>query len=104
MKKIRIPDISELTLREKIGQTALMQMSWFMNKENLSEFLKENPIGNVWHNGNYNMNTANLSMVVGAKPRDSEYYREWASTLYGKLSVPPLIPNKTLFVFSIAQR
>lgn len=91
MKKIRVPDISELSLREKIGQTALMQMSWFMNKENLKDFLKENPIGNVWHNGNYNMNTANLSMVVGAKPRDSEYYRNWAEGLYDMLSVPPLI-------------
>ena len=54
-------DISELTLREKIGQTAVMQMSWFMNKENLAEFLKDNPIGNVWHNGNHAINTANLT-------------------------------------------
>ena len=91
MKKIRVPDISELTLREKIGQTALMQMSWFMNRENLAEYLKDNPIGNVWHNGNYNMNTANLSMVVGAVPRDSEYYREWATWLCSVMKVPPLI-------------
>ena len=86
-----VPDISELSLRERIGQTALMQMSWFMNKEDLADFLRENPIGNVWHNGNYNMNTTNLSMVVGAVARDSEYYRKWALSLYDIMKVPPFI-------------
>ncbi len=88
MKKVTLKD---LTLREKIGQTALMQMSWFMNKENLKDFLAENPIGNVWHNGNYNMNTANLQFVVGGKLRDSEYYRKWALTLRDMLKVPPFL-------------
>ena len=89
--KPSVPELSELTLREKIGQTALMQMSWFMNKENLKAYLKENPIGNVWHNGNYNLNTTNLSMAVGAKAEDSEYYRKWALSLYDIMKVPPLI-------------
>jgi hypothetical protein len=35
--KPMVPELSDLTLREKIGQTALMQMSWFMNKENLAD-------------------------------------------------------------------
>ena len=55
--------LSQLTLREKIGQTALMQMSWFMNRTDLSEYLSLNPIGNVWHNGNYAMNTANVNIT-----------------------------------------
>ena len=84
-------DISQLTLREKIGQTAVMQMSWFMNKENLAEFLKDNPIGNVWHNGNHAMNTANLTGVTGGTIRDSEFYRKWMLELRDMLEVPPLI-------------
>ena len=36
------PLLKDLTLREKIGQTACMQMSWFMNRTDLEEYLKEN--------------------------------------------------------------
>lgn len=84
-------DISKLTLREKIGQTAVMQMSWFMNKENLADFLKDNPIGNVWHNGNHAMNTANLTGVTGGVIRDSEFYRKWMLGLRDMMEIPPLI-------------
>ena len=83
--------LSQLTLREKIGQTALMQMSWFMNRTDLSEYLSLNPIGNVWHNGNYAMNTANLTNVTGGTLRDSEYYRKWMKELRKLLPVPPFI-------------
>ena len=41
MKKIRVPDISELTLREKIGQTALMESPILMSMENPEEYLKK---------------------------------------------------------------
>ena len=58
------PELEELTLREKIGQTAVMQMSWFMNRKDLKEYLKENPMGNVWLNGNWCMNTTNLTGMV----------------------------------------
>lgn len=85
------PKLSELTLREKIGQTAVMQMSWFMNRKDLKQYLKDNPIGNVWHNGNWCMNTANLSNVAGGTLHDSEYYRKWAHSLREFLRIPPIL-------------
>lgn len=87
----RKPQLSELTLREKIGQTAVMQMSWFMNRKDLKDYLKDNPIGNVWHNGNWCMNTANLSNVAGGTLHDSEYYRKWALGLREFLRIPPIL-------------
>ena len=88
MNKIKL---SELTLREKIGQTAVMQMSWFMNRTDLEEYLKDHPIGNVWLNGNWCMNTANLTGVAGGTLRDTEYYRKWSLSLRNYLKVPPII-------------
>lgn len=85
------PALSELTLREKIGQTACMQMSWFMNRKDIAEYLKDNPIGNVWHNGNYCMNTTNLTEVVGGTLHDTEFYREWALSLREYMRIPVLL-------------
>ena len=85
------PDLSQLTLREKIGQTAVMQISWFINRKDLKEYLKDNPMGNVWHNGNFCMNTANLSNIVGGTLQDSEYYRNWALGLRDYLRIPPIL-------------
>lgn len=90
-KFTRKPQLSEMTLREKIGQTAVMQISLFMNKENLEEYLVENPMGNVWHNGNFNLCTANLFPVEGGVSRDSKYYRKWLLKLRDMLAVPPLV-------------
>ncbi len=92
----RKPQLSELTLREKIGQTAIMQMSRVMNKKDLKKFLSEHPFGNVWHNGNWCMNTANLSPVNGGSLRDSEYYRKWMQDLRNFLRVPPVVGLDTI--------
>lgn len=85
------PQLSELTLREKIGQTAIMQISLFMNQENLKEYLEANPIGNLWHTGNWCMNTTNLTGIAGGTLRDSEYYRKWCLGVRDLLKIPPFI-------------
>ena len=72
------PELSELTLREKIGQTALMQAAIFMNMEDVEGYLKENPIGQIWHNCNTFMLAANLTDAPIDNPKDSEFYRKWA--------------------------
>lgn len=87
------PRLSELTLREKIGQTALMQGAIFMNMEDMKGYLKENPIGEVWHNCNTFMLAANLADVPIEHPETSEYYRKWARKMPEYLKVPPLIAN-----------
>ena len=85
------PELKDLTLREKIGQTAAMQMSWFMNRTDIEEFLKENPIGNVWHNGDYCMTATNLTEMAGGTRHDTGFYRDWSLTLRNYLRVPPIL-------------
>lgn len=42
------PDISELTLREKIGQTVIFRHSLVKQIDDFDKYFKENPIGAVW--------------------------------------------------------
>lgn len=84
------PEFSELTLREKIGQTCQMQMSYLMNMDNLEEYLAENPIGNVWHTCNEAMTTVNLAGLTIDEPQASTYYRKWTQRMTKALRVPPL--------------
>ena len=90
-KKGNCPQLSQLTLREKIGQTAAMQLSLFMNREDLPEYLKENPIGNVWHIGDYALTTANLTGVVGGMRHNSEFFRVWMKEFGDILKIPPFV-------------
>ena len=84
------PELSELTLREKIGQTCQMQTAYLMNMKNMEEYLAENPIGNVWHTCNTAMATVNLADIEidGAQP--SSVYRKWTQRMTKALRIPPL--------------
>ena len=84
------PDLSELTLREKIGQTCQMQTAYLMNMKNLEEFLAENPIGNVWHTCNTAQTTVNLADIEIDEPADSAFYRKWTQRMTKALRIPPL--------------
>lgn len=84
------PEFSELTLREKIGQTCQMQSGFLMNIEDLEGYLKENPIGNVWHTCNTAMTTVNLADIEIDEPADSTYYRKWTQRMTKALRIPPL--------------
>ncbi len=84
------PDLSELTLREKIGQTCQMQTAYLMNMENLEAYLAENPIGNVWHTCNTAQTTVNLADIEIDEPADSTFYRKWTQRMTDALRIPPL--------------
>lgn len=84
------PKLSELTLREKIGQTAVMQLADFINHDNIEEYLKDNPIGNIWSCGNLAMTIVNLTGIVGENLQDSEYYRNWIEKINDMLPIPVL--------------
>lgn len=91
MRKFTVkPKLSELTLREKIGQTAVMQLADFINHDNIEEYLKDNPIGNIWNCGNLAMTIVNLTGIVGENLQDSEYYRNWINKINGMLPIPLL--------------
>ena len=87
------PKLSELTLREKIGQTIQMQSGFLMNMEDMEGYLKDNPIGNVWHTCNTAMTTVNLADIEIDKPEDSTYYRKWAQRMTKAVKIPPLFTN-----------
>lgn len=88
---MRRPELEELTLREKIGQTAMVQAPHLMALGNAAEFLKENPIGNVWHTCNHSMEATNLTEAPVDHPMPSEYYRKWAMEYTKMLKIPPMI-------------
>lgn len=87
------PKLSELTLREKIGQTIQMQSGFLMNMEDMEGYLKDNPIGNVWHTCNTAMTTVNLADIEIDKPEDSTYYRKWSQRMTKAVKIPPLFTN-----------
>ncbi len=85
------PEFSELTLREKIGQTCQMQSGFLMNMgDKMEEYLKDNPIGNVWHTCNTAMTTVNLADIEIDELADSTYYRKWTQKMTKALRIPPL--------------
>ena len=85
--------IQDLTLREKIGQTAVVQSSTLINMEKnnkMDEYLQNNPVG-VWHVCNVAMQMANLENMVGDKYETSEFYRNWTKRVAKCMKVPPFI-------------
>ena len=83
------PQLSDFTLREKIGQTCQMQSGFLMNMgDKLEDYLKENPIGNIWHTCNTAMVTVNLADLEIDEPQDSTYYREWVKRYAKALNIP----------------
>ena len=58
MKK---PLLSELTLREKIGQTVAMSPSVMADVTDIDEYFKANPYGGMWPTGHIKMDFVNLA-------------------------------------------
>ena len=58
MKK---PLLSELTLREKIGQTVAMSPSVMADVTDIDEYFKANPYGGMWTTGHIKMDFVNLA-------------------------------------------
>ena len=58
MKK---PLLSELTLREKIGQTVVMRPSVMAEVTDINEYFRKNPYGGMWTCGHIKMDFVNLA-------------------------------------------
>lgn len=90
MAKIKLED---LTLREKIGQTVVIQSPTIINMEDtgtMESYLRENPVG-VWHTCNAAMAAANLEYLSCNEPKDSLFYRNWTKRYASCMKVPPFI-------------
>lgn len=80
MKK---PLLSELTLREKIGQTALGRA---MNTDLLD--LEKHPYGFMWSLGNIEMGVINMDDVAGEEVTNRQKWIEFLKDMNKKLKVP----------------
>ena len=83
--------LSQMTLREKIGQTAMLQSAVIMRLDDPKAYLQENPIGGVWHTCNASMTATNLTDAPIDHPMDSTFYRNWAKEFTAMLKVPPFL-------------
>ena len=83
--------LSRLTLREKIGQTAMLQSATIMRLDDPKAYLSQNPIGGVWHTCNASMIATNLTDAPIDHPMDSAFYRNWAKEFTAMLEIPPFL-------------
>ncbi len=67
------PELSELTLRERIGQTACPPMKKVLASENTEEYMKKNPYGSVWVSGNAKLDFVNMAYEVNSDTVDKEF-------------------------------
>ena len=72
-KFMRKPLLSELTLRERIGQTAAPLMTKFLGSDNISEYMKKNPYGFFWVSGNAKLQFVNVAYEVDPTTVDKEF-------------------------------
>ena len=75
-----------------------MQGAILMGMKDMEGYLKDNPIGNVWHTCNLAMNTVNLADYELDGLADSTFYRKWTRRMTKALRIPPLftldVPGK----------
>ena len=58
MKK---PKVEDLTLRERIGQTAALRSNILARYEDTDAFFKANPYGNIWTTGKLKFQVINMA-------------------------------------------
>ena len=96
-------NLSDLTLREKIGQTYLLKGNFWENVENKEEFLKKNPVCGVWSFGRPSKNTreiADFNGISSGETAGCAYSRAIPEQMSKYLKVPPVIGADTVSGFS----
>ena len=98
MKEIRL---SDLTLREKIGQTACITETVLLKIPNLAEHLKEHPYGCMWAMGNEINDGVNESHKTDKSGKATvKSYRENAKKIMSFTKVPMLMAGNSEAGFS----
>ena len=94
-KFMRKPLLSELTLRERIGQTAAPIMTKFLGSDNISEYMRKNPYGFFWVSGNAKLQFVNVAYEVDPTTVDKEFsnaFRKLVREVNSGLRIP-VIPG-----------
>ncbi|MBO5879718.1 MAG: glycoside hydrolase family 3 protein [Clostridia bacterium] len=90
---LRKPEISELTLRERIGQTASPIMTKILNQKNIPEYMEKNPYGFFWVGGNAKLQFVNVAYEVDPKTVDKEFsnaFRKLMGEINAGLRIPAI--------------
>ena len=94
-KFMRKPLLSELTLRERIGQTAAPLMTKFLGADNIPEYMEKNPYGFFWVSGNAKLQFVNVAYEVDPTTVDKEFsnaFRKLVCEVNSGLRIP-VIPG-----------
>jgi len=67
------PTISELSLRERIGQTVCPIMRKVLKADNVKEYMQKNPYGSIWVSGNAMLDFVNMAYEVDPTTVDKEF-------------------------------
>lgn len=89
-----IPDIKNMTLREKIGQMFIMRDDRLRNMiadDEIKKYLSENPIGGLWATGRLKKMSAYLNFEAADNAGDLSELREYVDLLNKNLLVPLLV-------------
>ena len=87
----RKPMISELTLREKIGQTACPIMTKVLGAKNIPEYMEKNPYGSIWVGGNAKLQFVNVAYEVDEDTVDKDFSNAFRK-LIGEINTGLRIP------------
>ena len=89
------PALSELTLRERIGQTVCPQMRKVLAAENIEEYMQKNPYGSMWVSGSAKLDFVNVAYEVDPTTVDKEFtnaFRKLLKEINSGLRIP-LMPG-----------
>lgn len=94
-KFTRKPLLSELTLRERIGQTAAPIMKKVLKADDKVEYMRKNPYGFFWVGGNAKLDFVNMAYEVDPKTVDKDFssaFRKLICEINSGLRIP-VIPG-----------
>lgn len=91
---MNIPDISKMTLREKIGQMFIMRddrLHNMVSDDKIGEYLKNNQIGGIWATGRLKKAAAYLNFEASSEAGTLEDLRKYVDLLNSNLKIPLLV-------------
>lgn len=95
------PQLQELTLREKVGQTVCVRENLLTDIPDLSEHLKKYPYGCIWAMGNQLNDTENMGEETNKSGKATgRAYLETAKKLMAATKIPVLMAGNTESGFS----
>ncbi len=91
---MKIPDISKMTLREKIGQMFIMRddrLHNMVSDDKLCEYLTKNPIGGIWATGRLKNAAAYLNFEASSKAGNLDDLQKYINLLNSYSKIPLLV-------------